>query len=999
MLDYQTLPLAFSKGLQTKTDPKQIPAGELLVLQNGVFISPQEITKRNGFMSLSNTYVETTSPTFTGTITEGNSINTLAGNLALTDNFNIYGFSPDNHEWVLSGKLLNIGVSVTSLTNIVSTSFLPYELTVGDYKLVVYVTPATAITPSQISYQYQDPVTNTIIYTGELQALTNAFAQLGSLQIVEFNGQFVVTAYYNHAANSTWDISYFTLPLTPGTATIKAVISSNSNVADMIAPVTVSTPSAIYTLYYRTALPGIALTSFDTTFTQTGPVSVNTSVVATGLELLYDSVNSELVPIVSTTANTTSVFRFTLAMTFISNPANITNGGANFKNTGIILGANLAVYTEVTGGLSGGGGTDSNISVYINQSLVQAYRTAPSVANYGPFGYTNLIYARPFVLNNLVYLTTTHPVAVDPCNFVFQLDYSLPANQNYTVVAKFGLNTAYATSTLYATNTMPSTVPQGLATYNGLSLPYLFADETILLNGVITGVYVVKEVTLNFSTKNRSQELAKDLNLGGGSIRSYDGYETASCGFNVLPQITELAPQNGGAPNIYSYYAIFTWTDNAGNLYRSGRSAPQQQSSANPISSSSVMDVAVQGYSTDDYYKINNVQVQIYRTTPGGTVYYLIATLPNIPNGDIGFVDTTLDGSLILNQQLYTTGGEIDNSNCPAGSLLTSFKNRIIYINDEDRLQWWYSKQVIEGFPVEFNDSFTQNIDQKGGVMTAISTMDDKLILFKQSNIWYVYGDGPSPNALNNDFTYPQIISSDTGCVNQDSIILTPQGLMFQSPKGIYILGRDLSLSYLGSPVEQFNSIPVTSAQMIANTNQIRFTLNNGTAIVYDYFMNQWSIFTNVAAVDSCIYQGNHTYLTAAGIVNEETPGAYLDPGTTPIALSLTTGWLSFANIQGFQRVKKFLLLTEALANDTLQVQINYDYGKYSANLITIPVLGSTQPQQYRVFPQWQKMENMQIVLTEVPTTSSTTFKLSSMMLEVASKKGAFKLSAANSYG
>lgn len=996
MLDYQALPLSFSKGLQTKIDPKQIPAGDLLVLQNGIFISPQEITKRNGFMSLSNTFVETTSPSFTGTITEGNSINTLAGNLALTDNFNIYGWSPDNTEWVESGKLLNIGVSIASLTNISGIGFWPAELTVGDYKLVVYQSAAQSIVAQQIEFQYQDPVTNTILFTGTLE--TNAAT--GSIQIIEFNNQFVVTVYKTTGTGS--QIDYYTCPLTPGNATFQTTIISTTNPAIVLSPVTVTTGTDLVTLFLSTAEGGISLIDLNSAFVQGTAVLVQSS-GASGLELSYDGANSEFVVVVAISSGTVTVRRYTRALALIALVATISTGTTNFKTTSLIFGTTLLVYVELSAGVdSSFPGPDPNLSVYIQHYMVNLYRTAPAVVPYGQFAYTNLIYARPLLFNNLVYLTTIHPIAIDPCNFVFQIDYSLPSASCYSVVAKFGLNTTYApvpSPTL--TNAMPGLVPIGILTYNGLSLPFLSADETILLNGVIKGIYVVKEVTLNFTTKNRSQELAKNLNLGGGSIRSYDGYKTVSCGFNVLPQVSALTPQMGGGSFIYSYYALFTWTDNAGNLYRSGRSAPQQQSTTVPISTagSAGMAVAVQGYSTDDFYKINNVQIQIYRTEAGGTIYYLIATLPNFIQGDLVFIDTTIDGALILNQQIYTTGGEIDNSNSPAGSLLTSFKNRIIYIDDEDKLQWWYSKQVIEGFPVEFNDSFTQNIDQKGGGMTAISTMDDKLILFKQSNLWYVYGDGPSPNGLNNDFTYPQIISSDTGCVNQDSIILTPQGLMFQSPKGIYLLGRDLSLNYIGSPVEQFNSILITSAQMIANTNQIRFTLTNGTAIVYDYFMNQWSIFTNVAAVDSCIYQGNHTYLTSAGIVNEESIGVYLDPGNMPIALSLTTGWLSFAGIQGFQRVKKFLLLTEALVNDTLQVQINYDYGKYSANLITIPVIGSSQPQQYRVFPQWQKMENMQIQLTEVPSTSSTTFKLSSMMLEVASKRGAFKLSTGNSYG
>ena len=41
----------------------------------------------------------------------------------------------------------------------------------------------------------------------------------------------------------------------------------------------------------------------------------------------------------------------------------------------------------------------------------------------------------------------------------------------------------------------------------------------------------------------------------------------------------------------------------------------------------------------------------------------------------------------------------------------------------------------------------------------------------------------------------------------------------------------------LGAPVEAYNQQTITSATLAPNVNQVRFTLGNGLALVYDYFM------------------------------------------------------------------------------------------------------------------------------------------------------------------
>ena len=66
---------------------------------------------------------------------------------------------------------------------------------------------------------------------------------------------------------------------------------------------------------------------------------------------------------------------------------------------------------------------------------------------------------------------------------------------------------------------------------------------------------------------------------------------------------------------------------------------------------------------------------------------------------------------------------------------------------------------------------------------------------------------------------------------------------MFQSAKGIYLMDRSLeSIKYISDAVEAYNSYTVTSSKLITSLNQVRFTLSGGVVLVYDYFVDQWSV-------------------------------------------------------------------------------------------------------------------------------------------------------------
>jgi len=249
-------------------------------------------------------------------------------------------------------------------------------------------------------------------------------------------------------------------------------------------------------------------------------------------------------------------------------------------------------------------------------------------------------------------------------------------------------------------------------------------------------------------------------------------------------------------------------------------------------------------------YKINSpVKIVIYRWSVAQPVYYqttsITSPLLNSTVVDyVTFVDTNSDASILGNNILYTTGGVVEDIAPPATNITVLFDDRMWLVDAEDPNLLWFSKQVIEGTPVEMSDLFTLYVapttaaQGPAGPITAAAPMDDKLILFKNNSILYINGTGPDNTGSNDQYSQPTFITATVGCTNQQSIVFIPMGLLFQSDKGIWLLGRDLNTQYIGAPVEKYNSANVNSAQNIPGTNMVFFTLDTGITLMYDYYYN-----------------------------------------------------------------------------------------------------------------------------------------------------------------
>lgn len=599
--------------------------------------------------------------------------------------------------------------------------------------------------------------------------------------------------------------------------------------------------------------------------------------------------------------------------------------------------------------------------------------------------------------------------------FLSMYDGYLPVEHNFFVFPETisAIYTEDSTVTPTGTTTNGSFVITAVSSVSGVAPGMTISGAGIPANAIVVLVGT-SAITMNVAaTANHSSETITIL----GNIQAAPTDETAGLG-------------------AYYYIATYEWTDNQGLAYRSAPSIPITYTSAGSAAKGSV---AITVPTLRLTAKIaNKVKIVIYRWSSFTEVYNQVTTIAAPVLNDttidtVTFVDVYPDTSIEGNNILYTTGGVVPDYNSPATSVMTLFDTRLWSIIAEDPNTLGVSKQVIEATPVEMSAMFTiyvaPNIGTTGstGPMRALAPMDDKLIIFKKNAIYYINGVGPnnlgttSVGCSLGNYSQPIFITSVVGCDNQNSIVLTDKGLMFQSDKGIWLLDRQLQTSYIGAPVEDFNSSVVTSSNVIPETNYVVFTLDSGQSLMYDYYYGQWGTFVGFSSVSSCIYNGLHTILDKYGRILQETPGQYLD-GSNPVLMAFNTAWINLAGVQGFERFYWFYLLGRYLSPHFIECGIAYNYNDSLvqssqidpinfASSVSSPYGDQSAPygspidlEQWLVHAQYQKCQSFQIQIREVfnpafGTVAGPGFTLSGLNLVALMKRGSRPISQATTTG
>lgn len=537
----------------------------------------------------------------------------------------------------------------------------------------------------------------------------------------------------------------------------------------------------------------------------------------------------------------------------------------------------------------------------------------------------------------------------------------------------------------------------------------------------------------NYSTQMSSDQLGQTAYLGGGLFSEYDGTRFVEQGFAMFPEgiraVVSAAGTGALTPGVHQICAVYEWTDALGNRHQS---APSPAVTVTVVNATDIITAYIP---TLLLTQKRGVVIAVYMTTAAGLTFYRVydSTFPTPNTLAAAFITTVIgspsstDAFISANELLYSQPNQADTSlpnlGPPPNTALGAHQNRLFTNVSDKPSEYRFSQPYAPGVGLMFNESLGGRVPVDAGEIVGIASMDEKVILFGRNKPFVVYGTGPNAAGDFSNYSEPQEVSSDVGCNAPNSILKMPMGIIFKSPKGWYLLGRDLSVKFIGDGVEAYNAFTPRSATLIGDRQECRFLLGESTVLVWSYLDTQWSVFTlpyspNAATWWPATGRYAHVSQDATLALNQDTPGAFIDtvgPAGIPALPSWTarTAWLHLAALEGFQRAR-WLYFT-ATPNDpdalgtVLTIDVAFDDSETSPGFYTtvahpsslLPSQSFTVDIRHRL--RRQKCKSLRFTFSEASESGEATSQcltgIQALALEMGVKRSVNRLRAAQTVG
>lgn len=247
-------------------------------------------------------------------------------------------------------------------------------------------------------------------------------------------------------------------------------------------------------------------------------------------------------------------------------------------------------------------------------------------------------------------------------------------------------------------------------------------------------------------------------------------------------------------PSSVIYTAVWRYNYTSGGLFFENDSTPSVYFSAPWVSAPigptptlvSPFPVSLTGLPTlinppGGNWDVANIKMDIYRTIPGGTSLFLVGT---VANGTTTFTDTMPDLTLLSQEQLYTTGGVLNNDQPPASRFLVVLNSTAYYGYVTDITSGEvFPNRILQSIPSAPYAVPAENFDDLDDPLSGLSHYNNYVIAFCPTKIYRMEG---AYDELGNGLLSHILVAPTVGCVSHFGIVQTEVGVFFCGTNGIY---------------------------------------------------------------------------------------------------------------------------------------------------------------------------------------------------------------------
>lgn len=1017
--NWDTIAIPLVGGIDTKSDAKSAPPTKLVELENGVFTKRGSIRKRHG-------YDATPALDNTGAAITGEVLTTSGDSLLLVDEQDLYSYDDAKDDWVNQGYLNRVSLGsdeVEAMSN---------EQSLGDRAEANGVTVRAYMVSDGAGGTVMEVTISSTITGAVLKKLTGGTVGTGNKPRCVRVGAFIHVVF---AVGSTTDLYALLInPFNPAAVVDgdAVIIASDLHADEIFDVVENSDRSNALFAWYSTAANTVR---FGRLFQSGATANKGDEGATAAVSSISVAANSNLLVIASVEGSNTRI-------TTVENVNGALSPATNQRD---VLTFNKKVSITCT----------ETRCFWIEEATIVANPENQVLkAGYGVLDATGLVSSAQnsnfmrhssigsagFSVDGRMYFFVKHESAKQLQNCYF-LIHVQEEDKTGRVVGQV----EYGTGTPL---TNVAHLPRFSMGDDGVMRGLLqFRRKVNATNNDGFMHLGLKEVSVDPSTNKYTVSTAGGAAyVPGGQVWYLDGKDPVEASFHLFPEpditfggtshsfvsVTQPATDEAIVAGTYAYKIYYEWFGANGELMRSSAVSFSVLVS---VTSKVTLTIPTLEHTLKGDGGIvkdrEEVSIGIFRTNGTTNVLNRVSGIdPNVVTGDNRYVfnDRTMSSVTFVDNMDKTasaskeidpqTGGVLDNISLPSCDIMLEAQRRLFMaggVIPSNRVA--FTKLRIDGVPIEGNDALSIELPDRGGVVTALASLNESLVVWKERQIYIVTGDGPN-NLGFGDFQEPVQVASDVGCIDARSVVETPDGLMFQSRKGIYLLGKDFSVVYIGADAEAFNDQSITSAELVPDQNIAIFLSSDGVPLVYDYLFRQWGTFTGHQGESATLWDNKYCYLRSDGQVYRQNSSKFTDGGVA-YKFRAKTAPIRIDSLQQWWRVKRIYVLGEYFSSHSLRMNLFFNREAASFETVTWTpsdfiedskwgdeatwggddVWGGpldSRDYQMSYAPSRQKVQSISLEFEEIPGTEpGRSFELTELAFRWAPKSGLGRLDAA----